>query len=118
MNQEAITREISGDTTPLPPPTIGGGVPAGTGVVNYLFEPSVEDILEVFQSEILASVFGQTIYESQLAKFASRILHLDDSLQNVDQRLQTVHIDYRRLQHDLMSRKQLSRMSGVSLWQI
>jgi F0F1-type ATP synthase gamma subunit len=83
----------------------------------YLFEPSLEKMLSVFEGEILASVFEQSIHESQLAKFASRLINLDRSVESIDDKLKGVSIQRRRLAHKLGNKKQLSALAGISLWQ-
>lgn len=82
----------------------------------YLFEPSLEKILSVFEGEILTSVFEQSIHESQLAKFASRLINLDQSIVSIDDRLREVIAQRRRLAHKLGNKKQLSALAGISLW--
>ena len=95
-----------------------GGSPAIqiTSEEQYLFEPSVEDIARVFEGEILASIFEQTLHESHLSKFASRMLALDRSLENIDKRMVSVKKHERRLVHKQRNRKQLTTVAGISLW--
>ena len=83
---------------------------------HYLFEPSFEEIVKVFNGEILASIFEQTLHESQLAKFASRMLALDRSEDNIEKRLVKIRLEEVRLSHRLQNKKQLSTMSGLTLW--
>lgn len=82
----------------------------------YLFEPSLEKVLSVFEGEILTSVFEQSIHESQLAKFASRLINLDRSVESIDDKLKDMKSQSRRLAHKLGNKKQLSTLSGISLW--
>lgn len=83
---------------------------------QYLFEPSVEVVAQVFEGEILSSLFEQTLHESQLAKFASRMLALDRSIDNIDTRLGIMHVEERRVKHRMINKKMLGTFSGVSLW--
>lgn len=83
---------------------------------KFLFEPSVEAIAQVFEGEILSSLFEQTLHESQLAKFASRMLALDHSVDNIENRLEVIHTRERRVKHRLLNKKMLGTVSGVSLW--
>ena len=83
---------------------------------DYLFEPSVETIARIFEGEIMASIFEQSLHESMLSKQASRMLSLDRSLDNVERRLGNVHVEERKVMHRIRNRKQLSTISGVSLW--
>lgn len=82
----------------------------------YLFEPSVEGVLEVFESQILTSIFEQTMHESQLAKYASRLMHLDQAVENIGESLVKLGLESRRLKHKIDNKKQQARMAGVSLW--
>jgi F0F1-type ATP synthase gamma subunit len=86
------------------------------GEVAYLFEPSVEDIARIFEGEILASIFEQTLHESMLAKFASRMLTLDRSIDSIEKRLTKVKSEERIINHKIRNRKQLNTISGISLW--
>lgn len=85
-------------------------------VANYLFEPSVETIAKIFEGEIMASIFEQSLHESMLSKQASRMLSLDRSLENIEQRLGRVKFDERKIHHALQNKKQLGTISGFSLW--
>lgn len=85
-------------------------------VEKFLFEPSVADVAQVFEGEILASLFEQTLHESQLSKYASRMLALDKAVDNIETRLKNIHIEGRKIRHKTMNRKQLSTISGISLW--
>ncbi len=93
------------------------GVESNT-VVRYLFEPTLEVILEFFEKEILASLFEQTIQESNLAKYASRMVSLDAATDNIAGRIKDVRVQGRIAKHRTMNRKQLNALSGVSLWNI
>ena len=83
---------------------------------RYLFEPNVVEMARIFEGEILASVFEQALHESQLAKFASRMLNLDRAIVNIDRRLMEVGREQRKLRHKEINSKQLLRLSGIGLW--
>ncbi|MEK9201036.1 MAG: F0F1 ATP synthase subunit gamma [Patescibacteria group bacterium] len=82
----------------------------------YIFEPSVKDIVRVFEGEILASIFEQTLHESQLSKFASRMLSLDRAMDNIDKRLVNVNMQELRFKHKQKNARQMATISGLSLW--
>jgi F0F1-type ATP synthase gamma subunit len=82
----------------------------------YLFEPSAEEIVRVFSSEIVSSVFEQSVHESQLAKFASRIIHLDQSLEQVESKIKQNDYVGRQIAHKYFSKKQQQRLAGIGLW--
>lgn len=79
----------------------------------YIFEPNVEKILMFFETEIFASLFDQSIRESQLAKFASRILAMDRADQNIKKRLKELSLERLKLKHKQVARKQLNSLSSV-----
>lgn len=114
LTQTPVKTDVSGEdilTTEL-----GAPAPVDKNEGMYLFEPSVEDIARVFEGEILASIFEQTLHESQLSKFASRMLALDRSLESIDKRMIIVRSSERRVAHKLRNRKQLTTISGIALW--
>ncbi len=84
--------------------------------IKYFFEPSLENLMIFFESEIFTAIFEQTIQESNLAKFASRILNLDAATENISLRLSKVQLENRLLKHRLFNRKQQSSLSSISLW--
>lgn len=82
----------------------------------YLFEPSLEKILVFFETEMFASLFEQVVRESQLAKFASRILAMDIASENIKERMDKVNIERLKLTHRIADKKQLTSYSSISLW--
>lgn len=113
LTQEPMMTSVSGDSLAKQEENhaVGPGMDK-----KYLFEPSAKEIAKVFEGEILASLFEQTIHESQLAKFASRLLALDKAIDNIEKRLGYMKNEGRKVKHKTMSRKQLSTLSGISLW--
>jgi ATP synthase F1 gamma subunit len=83
---------------------------------KYLFEPSIEKIMQFFETEILASIFEETVNESHLAKFASRLISLNQAVENVKNNLKKAQYLHRVVAHQSMNRKQLETFSGISLW--
>jgi ATP synthase F1 gamma subunit len=86
---------------------------SGETKVSYLFEPSVEEILMFFEKQIFASLFDQSIRESQLAKFASRILAMDRASQNVTNRIEDLTRERMQLVHSINNTKQLNSLSSL-----
>jgi F-type H+-transporting ATPase subunit gamma len=83
--------------------------------VKYLFEPSIQRILQFFETEIFASLFEETVNESHLAKFASRLITLDEAVENVKKSLKQTQYQKRVLFHRAVNKKQLEAISGVSV---
>jgi F0F1-type ATP synthase gamma subunit len=82
----------------------------------YLFEPGLAEVLKMFEQEIMTTLFQQSMHEGQLAKFASRLFHLDSAAESIDNNLGKLRITARKVAHNMNARKQLNTISGVSLW--
>jgi ATP synthase F1 gamma subunit len=81
--------------------------------VSYLFEPSLERILMFFETEIFASLFDQTVRESQLAKFASRVMAMDKAGENIKENLKELKFEKLKNHHRTFNRKQLNSLPSV-----
>ena len=89
-----------------------------TPVVNVrsIFEPTFEEVLVFFETEILASLFEQTVLESNLSKFASRMISLDSATVSIKESLEKAMFERQRIKHYQFNKKQLAALSGISLW--
>lgn len=90
----------------------------GTAQVRYLFEPSLEKILEFFEQEIFATITEQVFHESDLAKQASRMITLDSAIENIKKRMKHVDLQSRLLTHRIQNKKQAEALSSMSLWKL
>jgi len=84
--------------------------------VHCIFEPSIESIVGFFETQILSALFGQFIYESDLSKFASRMINLDLASVNISNKMKDVYFSMRKIDHKRKNSKQLSMLTGISLW--
>lgn len=75
--------------------------------VQYLFEPSLQEVAHFFETEILASLFQQITQESRLAKLAARMFQLDAATENIGGVLSAVVFERQKLVHQLENKKQL-----------
>ncbi|MBI2031785.1 MAG: F0F1 ATP synthase subunit gamma [Candidatus Levybacteria bacterium] len=107
ITQKPIVTSISGD--PLPQEAKGPKI-------KYFFEPSLEKIMAFFEAEIFSSIFEQTIFESQLAKFASRMTSLEIRVEKIKELLKLIEIEKQKVKHRIMNKKQLDALSSISLW--
>jgi ATP synthase F1 gamma subunit len=82
----------------------------------FIFEPSAEVIAKFFEDQLLAAMFEQTVNESSLSKFASRMVNLDFASENISHKLTSTSFEARKLKHRKMNSTQLSALSGISLW--
>ncbi|HVZ67676.1 MAG TPA: FoF1 ATP synthase subunit gamma [Patescibacteria group bacterium] len=85
-------------------------------VVRFLFEPSLEEILTFFETEFFTSILEQTIRESQLAKFSSRMVALDTVSENIRKEIIKSKILHERAKHREENSKQNQTFSSMVLW--
>ena len=109
ITQEPTGTSISGDRLDLDNQPKEG--------VKYFFEPSLENIMGFFEKQIFASIFEQTMLESRLAKFASRMVTLDSAADNTKSRLKQMLFVRERIRHSAMNKKQMEALSSHILWQ-
>ena len=83
---------------------------------RLIFEPTLSKILGFFDTEIFASLLVQTIYESQLAKFSSRMASLDQATENISQAAKQAIWENSREKHRQVNRKQLGMLASRQLW--
>jgi F0F1-type ATP synthase gamma subunit len=69
-----------------------------------------------FETEIFASLLDQTVSESQLAKYASRILAMNKAHENIDKTIGKLSLDRLKIKHRTENRKQLNRLSSMRFW--
>lgn len=84
--------------------------------IKCIIEPSVEEVTGFFEKQILASIFEQTLYESSLSKFASRMISLDVANDNISSSLKKVNFASLKLKHLHENFDQIERISGITLW--
>lgn len=82
----------------------------------FLFEPNLEEIADYFEKQIFSALFKQTVHESQLARFASRITAMEFALERIDGKQNNLYNERRRITRLGENKTQQERMSGISLW--
>ena len=85
--------------------------------IKYLFEPALEKILSLFEKEIFSIIFEQTIRESQLAKFASRMVTLESATDNIRKRLSLMSFEDDKIIHRQTNKKQNQTFASMVLWE-
>lgn len=108
LHQKVFKSDVSG----------GLGLKGQTAAKAYLFEPSPEAIMNFFESEVIASLFYQSVYEAQLSRFAARAVSMDQANQNSQDLIENLEKELLKLKKIVANKKQLDRISGQSLWQI
>lgn len=83
---------------------------------NYLFEPTIEEILVFFENQILSLLLNQSVQEGQLARFASRINAMETAQNNIQRQLSRLLRQEKMYKTMEMNKKQLELLAGRALW--
>lgn len=84
--------------------------------LKYIFEPSLEKIIEFFEKEIFSTIFEQVMHESHLSKFASRMVTLDKTTLNINKGLTGLYKKQRILQHEMSNKQQVNMVARMIMW--
>lgn len=109
--QNIVTQEPAEEVVNAQLPEVGGE-DAGPKTL-YFFEPSIEEILMFFEKQIFAALMEQTVRESQLAKFASRLVAMDRAEQNISGRLDLMKVRKLQASHRSANKKQQDAMNSL-----
>lgn len=113
VTQQAAVQNVTGDILPSSYPYRSEQQP-----IKWLFEPTLEHILEFFEKEIFSSLFVQAMHESHLAKHAARMVALDQATEHIKTSLIKTNVLKNQLTHRLYNKKQLAVLAGRGLWRI
>lgn len=81
--------------------------------LNFIYEPSMEAVSEVFTNEILSLLLERLLKESLLARFASRLMHLDESIERNNKLLKELDLDKHSSRKKTLDRKQNAMISNL-----
>jgi len=80
---------------------------------TYIYEPDPSVVSKYMASEILNTVVEQTIFEAQLGKYASRLMHLDESIDHIEDRIDVLDRERRVVKKIREDRKQRTMLAGM-----
>ncbi len=112
MTQRASRANITGEEVL----SEGDATEKGQVTKQFLFEPDLEKLMRFFETQIFVTMFRQTVHESELARYASRVNAMEESLQFIKKRQKELNGAKQRLNRSLQQKKQLERLSGMRLW--
>ncbi len=110
LNQKPVVTDVTGDKTAL------HGQEAS--YISCLFEPSLEEVIKFFEAQILSALFEQSVYESLLGKFASRMVSLDQAVTNTNKRVKRLDFDLQKLGHKELNDSQSRILMGVAYYNL
>lgn len=88
----------------------------GSGIVPFIFEPSLEDVSLFFDTEILVSLMSQAVREGQLAIWGSRVKAMEETTQRIEKKMQIMRSVENVARHSEFSKKQRQTIAGRILW--
>ncbi len=80
---------------------------------RYIFEPSLEEIMSYFEEKIIAALFEHTIFESNLSKYASRMISLNQATVKIEKEISNMSLETKRVKHRVQNSKQLNILSSL-----
>jgi F-type H+-transporting ATPase subunit gamma len=83
---------------------------------KYLVEPSFEELLDFFETEIVSALFNQTILEHQLARFGSRMIAMDNANQNAKKIIKKLKQESINFEKQILNKKQLQNVIALKNW--
>ncbi len=110
ISQKAVQDNISGGITLELEKELGK-------VKNYLFEPSPEDILELFENELISAFFNQAVLEHRLSRYAARMVAMYQATENAKEIKRKLKIKQKKLERQLLNKKQIELFAGFQLWE-
>lgn len=84
--------------------------------IPFMFEPSVQKIAEYFEKQILSLIFEQSVFESSLSKFASRMVSLDAAADNIHKKLTYYDFLKQKYKHKEVNAAMQGTLTGGALW--
>ena len=83
---------------------------------DALFEPSLEEVLNFFETTILKTILRQKVRESLLSRYAARMVAMDIATQNATDEGKQLQKDLRKAKRIKANAKMLDSYAGLSLW--
>jgi ATP synthase F1 gamma subunit len=109
LNQNAVRTYVTGQAVNIKEST-------ASNELKCLIEPNVENVAAFFEKQILASIFEQSVFESSLSKFASRMTSLDMATENIQGYIKKQQFQMLKFKHMQNNTRQQERLSGLVLW--
>lgn len=109
LNQEPIKTTVTGEVMKIEKSL-------GNYDARFLFEPSVEKVAEHFEKQISSLIFEQTVFESSLSKFASRMVSLDKASDSISSKLKFLDFNLKKAKHKDINVSLQSSIFGGILW--
>lgn len=81
--------------------------------IHFAFEPSYEEILAFFETQILEAIFRQKAYEHQLARYGGKLVAMDDAVASSKVEAERLEKKGLRMKKQLLNKKQQEVFSAL-----
>lgn len=81
-----------------------------------IYEPSIEQVIQFFEDQLLSILFEQSLYESDLGKYASRMISLEKSYLKIDEYVTDLRLLTRKMKSKEFNSTQQNLLSTVLSW--
>lgn len=108
LNQEVVGEYISGEEG-----TKAELAKESDQKTDFYFEPSIERILQFFETQVFSLLLQQTIHETELARLASRIKAMEQAVERTDTQVGVLRKTSIRIKHDINNKKQLEQITKI-----
>ena len=112
INQQAFASKISGDLLGTYQKAVATKKDVKKSLL-YLYDPDVYQVSKFFGEEILMASVEQMFRESQLAKQASRLMHLDMAVNQIDEKVKLQRAQKLKIKKMLNDKKQRAIVTGI-----
>ncbi len=113
LNQKSTVTNVTGDISKFAGYEEGKEKREVENPKFGFFEPSIEEVAAFFETQTLSVIFEQTMHESSLSKFASRMVTLDSAVSNVNTEIKKTNFSLKKLKHRNFNKKQITLISSI-----
>jgi F-type H+-transporting ATPase subunit gamma len=115
VTQDAVISNITGDK-PFEGIDLSESKDTELPDKRYIYEPSLEELYEFFETQFFSALFKQTIDESHLSRYASRINAMEEALGNISAKSKRLLSEERKTKKAIQNKKQNDSIAGMGQW--
>jgi F-type H+-transporting ATPase subunit gamma len=83
---------------------------------KFIFEPSIEDLIETISARVRYALFRQQILDSKLSLYTAQMMAMKTAADNAQNLLVDLQREYNKARRKIVDKKILEVQSGRSLW--
>ncbi len=106
-----VQRPVSVKLLPAEPPKGGEGEKAGAGKVDYIFEPSAEEVLAALLPKYVTNTVFQGMLESKAGEHSARMTAMDNATKNASEMISRLTLSMNKARQAAIT-KEISEIVG------